>query len=272
MPNEQAIENHKTEHPEQVNMGTNVIGELGGSCLETSKANQTSVETEKQRTTSTPWPKRLEPSVILSSVTAILTALMVITLIYHGLQFERQWNAMRDSISETKRSRELEYRAYVGVKSVYISPQFSNAAEGKAMIVYSNTGRTPAFNTTIRVDHSMRETPIPEDTSFPAADIQLSKAIMMPLTDMFVDAGVIPIMVVATGPVTTPAVPKIIQTEPFPSSSPTATNKMFKGQWYVYGVIEYDDIFGQHHRTKFCSYNVWGQSVFFPCPGYNTFT
>ena len=56
---------------------------------------------------------------------------------------------------------------------------------------------------------------------------------------------------------------------PSPNLTPTAPPSMAKGQWYIFGVIHYDDIFMKRHRTKFCYYNL--QNVFIPCAAHNSF-
>jgi hypothetical protein len=80
-----------------------------------------------------------------------------------------------------------------------------------------------------------------------------------------------------------PAPPAQTQPSPQPSSqqktpvaSPTPTAQPAVAEppsnakfWYVYGVVTYDDVFGDHHRTKFCYRAIPGTGVWFYCPTYN---
>ena len=179
MEKQQATDSHKTEGQQQVDVGeASAVNAPVDSRLAQAGANQTSDGIDKHESTTTLRGKWREPSVFLTALMVILTALMVTTLIFHGWQFQKQWNAMKDSISETRQNRELEYRGYVGIKNVYILPTSPTASDGYVIIVYSNTGRTPAANLTVQAFLSQRETPIPEDVSIAPSEIPLAKVVL----------------------------------------------------------------------------------------------
>lgn len=177
---------------------------------------------------------------------------------------------------ETRNTRELEFRAYVSVKGIDIQRKPNSPGFGQFVIGYINSGRTPAMNVTVLINTNMRENPIPDDVGFATPDSQPSKTVLAPLVDVTTAVGAFPIneplpnlgtqMPSPQGGTEAQASPA-----PPPIQTPIPFISQDRKEYYVYGKIEYDDIFGNHHKTKFCLINTPFTTGFRSCSNYNTF-
>ncbi|MGD1155048.1 MAG: hypothetical protein ABSA41_04400 [Terriglobia bacterium] len=185
-------------------------------------------------------------------------------------------------MDETRTNRELEYRAYVGAKAAVLVPRTDNPAWAEVVIISTNTGRTPALNGRMRYQIEKRQNPLPEDTKLNQPDVQGGKTVYLSLVDMSTTIGLIGttvadvLMTTQTNPTTQNAArptkpPKQAQIVPppaTPSLTPPETLHSFVG-WYAYGIIDYTDIFGRPHWTKFYFFNLPGTATWVSCPSFN---
>ena len=190
----------------------------------------------------------------------ILSALTFAVLIFTALQ----WNDYRDT-------RKLEYRAYVAVKGVALvtRPQEPNTSD--LIVKYVNTGRTPGLKATIQANLEARETPISDEVSYNSNDVFRSKMVLFPQTDVQTilgsqtDAPPIPIPTQTTIPSVTNS---HSQKQITPDTPPVKVIVQTK-KYYAYGIIEYEDVFGHKHWTKFCYLNTPGTREWLNCANYN---
>ena len=131
---------------------------------------------------------------------------------------------MQGTLAEMRTSRELENRAWIGMKSM----EFQNVPDGVDLVAsYENSGNTPAKVTVVYEARNLSEPP--------ADDI--------PYTPIAHSGSVLAL---------------------FPKTQYSGLVAHFKGmpvipdpktpddQFYIFGSLDYDDIFGHHHRTNFC--------------------
>jgi hypothetical protein len=208
----------------------------------------------------------------------ILNVLVVAALIFHGVQFNRQWQAMQDSIAETQKTRELEYRAYVGAKGAVFVTRKDNPAWGDVVLVSVNTGRTPGREGKLRPVLEHRDAPPPDDTVINQPAHAGSKIVFTPSIDFQTSAGQIPTQLAdilvnqAVAPVSKPStVQPVAKPLPAPIASLNPPKGIEFGEGhYLYGIIDYVDIFDKPHSTKFCFFIAPGSSTFIQCPTFNS--
>ncbi len=142
------------------------------------------------------------------------------------------------SLNATIEQFHLEQRAWVSIKSVMVTKPFSKTESAEMTVNFTNTGKTPALNCGVTK----------KAVSFSADKLQF-----MPVPKPFKS-------VVAPGSedatfLNVPPVPEIA--DAIAQHSVTV---------YLGIVIEYDDIFGKHHSTKFCGfYPTMRPPFFFNC-------
>jgi hypothetical protein len=215
---------------------------------------------------------------------------MVLTLIFTGVLAlctaiyvwfaGGQWQAMDASLKEIRINREMEYRAYVGAKGAVFQPIPGNPAYATVTLVSINTGRTPVRSgTTIKRKLELRNEPPPDDTVLTEAGPH-SKIAYLPNIEYTtyigaLQTGVADILkaqqtLAAQGaPVPQPAA----KSSPSPQGvAPSLTPPepySFGTGYYLYGIIDYKDIFDRPHWTKFCFYIAPRTSAFALCPTFN---
>lgn len=182
---------------------------------------------------------------------------------------------MDKALEETKRNRELEYRAYVVVKGAHLVAEPTNPAIGNLFITVINTGRTPGLNGKVVSEVEFQENPPPESTVINPPDQTPSKSVFAPQIEFLKLAGSLPtdearkIREAETQQrqAGSSESPKRASTTPRPIPSPRVYRDNRK--IFVYGKVEYDDIFGKHHETKFCFVNSPGTPIWWHCQTFN---
>jgi len=212
----------------------------------------------------------------------ILSAIIVQAVIYHW-----QWRSMQASIEETQKNRELEYRAYVGAKGALYVPRSDNPAYGNVILVSVNTGRTGVRELKIRKALEPRDSSPPDTTEVKDDGSGLtSKIAYLPNIEYRSYMGVIETQLadilraqqtlaaqgISTAPAPTPQ--KKSANEPMGNQGPVASLSVppmpeFGKGYYLYGVIEYKDIFSKLHSTRFCFFIPPKSSEFLACPTFN---
>jgi hypothetical protein len=214
----------------------------------------------------------------------VLSTLTLLAIIGQAYIFDKQWDVMQTSIDETRHTRELEYRAYVGAKSVILQTRTDNPAWGDVYVLCINTGRTPGVEGKLRFNIEKRDTSLPENYSVNDAQRPGSKTIYLPNIEVAHVVGAIGTKVAdvlasnpldtqlpsnATGNKSKPKTQTSVS-EPLivPNLNPPPSPNLTSG-WYVFGIIEYKDIFGKPHFTKFCFINTPGTASWSQCTTYN---
>jgi len=218
-------------------------------------------------------PERRAQNWLLVIFTGLI---LIVTGVYAYFSYG-QWSSMDKTIGETQKSRELEYRAYVGAKGATYHPRADNPAWGDVNLIVINSGRTPIREGKIRRVFEVRDAPPPETTLINEDTHPASKVVYIPQIEYSHYVGAIPTQVadiLANTPATQNAQPKqqgapTSEASPIvPSLNPPEMPEFGKG-WYVYGIIDYKDIFEQWHSTKFCFFIAPKKSSFIQCPTFN---
>jgi hypothetical protein len=245
----------------------------------TTEQTQTKIETEPPRRTEKKsrrerfleWANKWS-NVLLVVVPSVFSFLVLAAILLQAYIYEKQWNSMQASIDETRRNREIEYRAYVVVKSAGIVPQ-QNLPLGAITITTFNSGRTPGVGKIKAIFRPLKDSP-PED--FPVEiNEEQSRIIFAPLVDVSTRVSLIPVEQPNSIPSPSTAQPKPkTSPPPAPPAAPAIPADMQiaapdRWEYYVFGYIEYTDIFYKTHWTKFCVYNVPGTPHWTYCPTFN---
>jgi hypothetical protein len=108
------------------------------------------------------WTKKWE-ALLQVVVPSVLSLLVLVAIIAQAVIYWLQWKSMQDSIAETKHNRQLEYRAYVVVRTVRLTPNVKFPQLGDITVTEFNSGRTPAEGR-IQAMLDYRTDSPPEDT------------------------------------------------------------------------------------------------------------
>jgi hypothetical protein len=137
-------------------------------------------------------------------------------------------------------------RAFLGVPKLSLGA----VSEGQAASVevqVENSGRTPAINITIQSKLDYRDSAIPEKPDYGRSAGNNSIATLLPGA----------------------SAPVIIFGERGLLSTEVQAFKDLKSKFYAYGLIQYEDVFGARHTTRFCGwYNIAKKSFTF-CDSHN---
>lgn len=211
----------------------------------------------------------------------VFTGALVLVNIIYAYFAGGQWTAMGDSLKETRINRELEYRAYVGAKGAVFKQRTDNPAFADVIMVSVNTGRTPVLNGA-KITHLVepRNEPPPDDTIMKDTGQTGSKIAYIPQIEYTTFMGVVPTGVADILIARAQAAANVAPApEPTPKGSPTPATitpslnlpeaPKFGVGYYLYGTIDYKDIFEKPHRTRFCFFIAPKTSAFSLCPTFN---
>ncbi|MFN0108589.1 MAG: hypothetical protein ACKVZH_07010 [Blastocatellia bacterium] len=174
---------------------------------------------------------------------------------------------------ETREARRLEYRAYIAVKGVALVPRPDDPQTSDLIVRYTNTGRTPGLNGIIKTNLESRETPLSDNPSYESRDVFRSKLVLSSQIDIQTMIASQTVdntsnLAASFGKQGSP-VNSSLPTKQIPPDVPPVKVIVQTKKYYVYGLIEYEDIFGQAHWTKFCYVNTPGTKDWINCAGYN---
>lgn len=211
------------------------------------------------------WPNLAERTKFFIG-SGLLLALLIVAiaqvLIYYGQQqiMRAQLDAMKEqatvlqgSLEETRKlvgqneraviaaeqgaqtaaqTMKVSQRAYVGVTKVTLNRPVRHFNEATIWIFIENKGLTPARNITIRSYRGYSNITVDEFSYDPLPDLP-SQAVLLPGSKA----------------------EATMQTASFPEAFRESYFKQGH-RLYIWGIIEYDDVFGDHHRTLFCYFNL----------------
>jgi hypothetical protein len=226
------------------------------------------VEKQNRRERFLGWASKWS-NLLLIVVPGVFNILVLGAILLQAYIYEKQWLSMQASIEETKRNREIEYRAYVVVKGAGLISSQPNSPLGTVTITTFNSGRTPGVGKIRAVLRILKDSP-PEDYPVEIGEPP-SRIVFAPLVDINTRVSALP-----TEPVSSPA-PEHgkVKHSPVPAPpapilpadlQPATPDRL---EIYVLGYIEYTDIFSKTHWTKFCVYNVPGSDKWTFCPTFN---
>jgi len=145
--------------------------------------------------------------------------------------------ASTESVATLKDRTARQMRAYLTVTiggAVYQERAKNLKFEGKPNLI--NTGHTPAHKVVHRCKAAILPVPLPTDFAFPLPDQ---------------DAGTY-----VVGPQQTAVLNAIV--DDFCDDAEVQDIKIAKGRGlYTWGIINYEDVFGEAHVTRFCQMLIW---------------
>lgn len=187
----------------------------------------------KHKVTKNGGPKESRANQLMAFFTGLL---VLITCIYTYFS-SKQWEVTQLSLQEAKLTREIENRAYVNIKSGSLVTALKAGEYPSVSLVVENGGHTPARRTAMRVFVESRDASAPEPDPLPGVRFdQLDPG--RPYSITIVPPNItLNTTVVGTTAMTEELINAINQR---------------KIRLYVWGVMEYDDVFGRHHKSQFC--------------------
>jgi hypothetical protein len=261
----------KKDNPERQAKDTtgvedNTQNKVEAETIESARQAESKNKRERFREWANKWN-----NVLLIVVPSVFSLLVLAAIWVQAYIYEKQWRSMQASIEETKRNRELEYRAYVVVKGAGVVPQ-PNLPLGRIIVTTFNSGRTPGVGKIKAVLRFLRDSP-PEDSPVDIAEEQ-SRIVFGPLVDINTPVSLLPIEQPSPSPLPGTEHTKA-KSSPSPASPAVALPADMQAappdryEFYVFGYIEYTDIFHKTHWTKFCVYNIPGTDRWTYCPTFN---
>jgi hypothetical protein len=194
--------------------------------------------------------------VLMLIFTAALVTITGINACYSKKQLNviaEQGRLMNAALEETKRTREIENAAYLFATHAILESPVESGKYPVTNLEFENTGRTPALHTRINALSAFFEKrSMVEEGELPPATIPLP----YPSEGVFPPGGKVP------GKVSPPNLSKDNLIE--------ASQAGFT--LYVWGTIDYEDIFGKPHRTEFCFANQSNDvTTFTVCSRHNSY-
>jgi hypothetical protein len=145
--------------------------------------------------------------------------------------------AATDSVAALKERTAQQMRAYLAVvigTGVYQERDKNLRFEGKPFLI--NTGHTPAHMVCYKAKAAILPVPAPKDFGFQLGDEVIGGSILGPQQNANL-SGIV---------------------DDFVDDAEVEDIKTSKGKaLYVWGIVTYEDIFGEAHYTKFCQCLIW---------------
>jgi hypothetical protein len=170
---------------------------------------------------------------------------IIISLLGAAIASYSAWQATK-SAGYAKDNVRVGLRAYLGVQTM----NFGKITEGertKVEVIIENTGRTPAMNVTLTSRLDYRDSDISDDPDYrtqpePESKLSILSGFSHPAI-VFGERGL------------------------FKNEVEDLVNQ--KTRFYSYGVIQYDDVFGERHTTKYCGWYNFEKTSFTSCRNHN---
>lgn len=207
------------------------------------------------------WPQRIE------AVCAVLLVIITGFYTYYAAgqlhKMRRATKAAEDSANAAKRaadtanqSMQLDQRAWVGPVEAALPPYDDGGRKvyikigekPKFSFVLANSGKTPALKLTFKITNHVYRSTEPFVPYYETPKTKTTVGTLFPGGRMSIPT------------LETPGVAERFHVTSFAS-----------GEYidYVYGEISYEDIFGQPHKTEFCTYVDQTLTQLFSCATYN---
>ena len=230
--------NNKIEEPDE--KGLSALVETPKKREDIQPPTPTDRETKKDQTACN---KLRENAMIISQYGLVLCNIAVLFFLWFQLQhFSKQTAIFQSQLISGQ-------RAWVTLKEA----DHTDIKEGERVgikLVFTNSGNSPALNLTINSNAQFRSIPVP--TPMPLADEcapqDRSKGVVTPHGDFL----------------------NIKTTNEILARKQIADIRNRNSRLYAWGRIEYDDIFGERHRTEYCLFSQPGTLSFTGCENNNT--
>jgi hypothetical protein len=157
-------------------------------------------------------------------VTTFISVAALLVIVWQGWIYVEQTRLMEKQWTEMRDTRELENRAWIGVKDVFLVQMATGGYSVNAK--YVNAGDSPAL-CTIEIEGGIRESSPPDDYKYSMLTGQGGKSVMFPSTEETLQLAYMP--------------------------GPPPVNLQNKHHaYYIFGDIKYTGIFNRQYTTKFC--------------------
>lgn len=176
-----------------------------------------------------------------------LTAVIAISTVIYSIISYFQWTAARRSADIAEQSVRLGNRAYFGLRTMMLDDPLATNRKTGVKGVFKNAGQTPAFNVVVKSYYLFSEQPFKADPKDQLAASPSQIGLVLPNEDFN-------------------------YTFVIPPLSDIQINKINHGlmKLFLYGFIEYEDVFHEQHTMKFCGvYSPTEFTGFFRCPSNN---
>jgi hypothetical protein len=205
-------------------------------------------------------------------IPVLLSAVSLIIAWTYSRYEKSQWESMQASNEEVRRNRELEYRAYVTVKTVRFVPRTDIPQFGDIIVTEFNSGRTPGTGKIVGTMSILAEPPA-DNAPLPQPEFQ-STIVFAPLVDVNTPVGMFPVRQSTDTPLPAsqqrqPERSRPDKAKPQAPVKEEGVNILEGKKIYIYGRIDYTDIFRKTRWTKFCFVNTPGTEAWSFCPTYN---
>ncbi len=169
----------------------------------------------KEKTDSDWWLIKLTGGLVVATI-----ALAIVTTFL--------WIATRRLVIDAKESSQRQLRAYVSVDTEHMTDSAGNTIPNRHGFVITNHGQTPAHELEHWTQLGVSEFPLKQGLGEPGQDRLIVKTVVHPGNDRLIieDMPLLPEELVAIEAGT--------------------------HAWYAWGCVNYTDVFGQGHSTKFC--------------------
>jgi len=159
---------------------------------------------------------------------------------------QQQWEAMNEGLRETRISRELENRPWLMVIALNLARPLKVGEPPIAALTLMNKGNTPAIGVRIRSTLEIRDIPVPN----PAPPVAVFGNISVPIIAPHSEAASF-----------VPRRAALSQAELNDIGAMPRSRK----QIYIWGVLEYRDVFGKPHNTGYCFVYQFDSTHFAAC-------
>ena len=182
----------------------------------------------------------------LPLIALVVSIVSAVGTIYSAIQASRSAEAAKQSAKAAEQATRVGQRAYLGISAL----DYSAVVDGyprRVVVQVKNAGRTPASDVVVRFKLTYR-----------------AELVRTP------DYG--PLMTVGGVSTITPEVSKPLILEMSAEESAIAAKIRADGAepiLHLFGLILYKDVFGEEHRTRYCSWYVPARKSFSDCPANN---
>lgn len=189
------------------------------------QTTQGAVERQPNQEAAKPYRRIDKLNIILTLLFSGVVAIFAGISTYYS---SKQWEGIKQSLADARATRNLENRAWVVFKETQNKEPISKTQPTTITVILQNMGATPAVNA--RVEVTMKYAPQEPETFVTPPDETMRGRYVLPPGKEF------PVYV---------KLPALTDEDYF-----LLTHGGYK--YYLWGIVEYEDIFNETHRTRFC--------------------
>lgn len=177
----------------------------------------------------------------------VLTAVIALATVVYCIISFWQWKATNRSAEIAEQSVRLGARAYLGLVTMTLDDSLAATRKTGIKGIFRNAGHTPAYNVVVKSYYLFSQDGFRPDPNDQIAARPAQIGLLLPNEDL-------------------------AYTFVVPPLSEEQAKRVMEGstKLYLYGFIEYEDIFQHQHTMKFCgTYSPTEFTSFFRCPTHN---